>query len=112
MTGPTKAPHLPFHIGFDSATGQLVLAMTFGVPPRQTTRTKMIRTLDQAAVEIALHRHEARLQHLLAHHLAGAAVSHLGADPIRLEAAIQALSDPQSTTPVGRILRGPAATSG
>ena len=112
MTGPTEAPQLPFHIGFDSATGQLVLAMTFGVPPKQSTRTKVIRTLDQVAVEIALHRHEAHLQQLLTQYLAEAAVRHLGADPARLEAAVKALSDPQSTTPVGRILRGPAATSG
>ncbi|MEY9840508.1 hypothetical protein [Streptacidiphilus sp. EB103A] len=112
MTGPTETPQLPFHIGFDSATGQLVLSMTFGVPPKQTVKSQVIRTLDQVAVEIALHRHEARLQHLLAQHLADAAVRHFGADRARLEAAVQALSDPDSTTPVGRILRGPAATSG
>ena len=84
--------------------------MTFGVPAKQTTRTKVIRALDQVVIEIALHRHEAHLQHFLARHLA--AVRHLGADPARLEAAVLALFDPNSTTPVGRILRGAAATSG
>jgi hypothetical protein len=49
---------------------------------------------------------------LLAQHLAEAAVRHLGAGLARLDAAVQALSDPNSTNPVGRILRGPAATSG
>jgi len=112
VTGPAEAPQLPFHIGFDSTAGQLVLSMTFGVAPTQNAPTKVVRTLDQVAVEIALHHHEARLQQHLTRYLAEAAVRRLGADPHRLEAAVQALSDPHSTTPIGRILRGPAAVSG
>ncbi|WP_042434092.1 hypothetical protein [Streptacidiphilus anmyonensis] len=106
----TPAPQLPFDVRFDPETGQLVLTMTFGVPPEQKTRTTAIPGLEQAAVEIALHRHEARLQQLLAQALSNAAVLHLHADPRRLEQAVAALSDPTSTVPVGRILHGQPPT--
>jgi len=112
MTGPTTGQQLPFRVDFDQATGQLVLTMTFGVPPKQTTRTTTLPSLEQTAVEVALHRHEAFLQHQLAAALTDAAVRHLGADPGRLEQAVRALSDPASTTPVGRILRGTPPTGG
>ncbi|WP_042383102.1 hypothetical protein [Streptacidiphilus melanogenes] len=108
MTAPS--PQLPFDVRFDPATGQLNLTMTFGVPPQHKTRTTVIPNLEQAAVEIALHRHEARLQQLLAQALTNAAVQHLHADPQRLEQVIAALSDPTSTVPVGRILHGPTPT--
>ncbi|MFF3277220.1 hypothetical protein ACFYWU_40820 [Streptomyces chrestomyceticus] len=96
---------LPFRVGFDAATSQLVMWKTFGAPPRQTMRRKAIPSLEALAAEVAIHRHEAFLQHSLAQTLASAAVRHLGADSQSLEAAVKALSDPTSTVPVSQILR-------
>ncbi|WJV51683.1 hypothetical protein [Streptomyces flavofungini] len=96
---------LPFRVEFDAATGQLVVWKIFGNPPRQTTRRTPIPSLEALAAEVAVHRHEAFLQHSLAQTLASAAVKHLGADPQHLEAAVKALSDPTSTVPVSQILR-------
>ena len=98
---------LPFRVEFDHTSHELLVWKTYGIPPRQTTRRKAIGSLEELAVEIAIHRHEALLQHSLARMLASAAVKHLGADPGCLEAAVKALSDPSSTVPVSQILRGP-----
>lgn len=99
------AGQLPFRVEFDTATREVVVWKTFGVPPRQTMRRKAIASLEALAAEVAIHRHEAFLQHNLAQTLASAAVQHLGADPQSLEAAVKALSDPTSTAPVSQILR-------
>lgn len=99
------AGQLPFRVEFDTATREVVVWKTFGVPPRQTMRRKAIPSLEALAAEVAIHRHEAFLQHNLAQTLASAAVQHLGADPQSLEAAVRALSDPTDTTPVSQILR-------
>ncbi|MFE7115283.1 hypothetical protein ACFU99_07625 [Streptomyces sp. NPDC057654] len=96
---------LPFRVEFDPANREVVVWKTFGVPPRQTMRRKALPSLEALAAEVAIHRHEAFLQHSLAQTLASAAVQHLGADPQRLEAAVKALSDPTGTTPVSQILR-------
>ncbi len=104
---PEPAPgHLPFRVEFDPAKRAVVVWMTFGNPPRQTTRRKEIGSLEALAAEMAIHRHEALLQTRLAQTLQAAAVQKLGADPQRLEAAVKALSDPTSTIPVSQILRG------
>ncbi|MET7858192.1 hypothetical protein ABZS81_13395 [Streptomyces sp. NPDC005318] len=100
------AAEMPFRVIFDQERGQLVLMMTFGVQPRQRVTSDLIPSAEAAAVQIALHRHEARLRGLLADAIADAAVRHLGTDPQRLEAAVVALSDPASDVPVGSILRG------
>ncbi|WP_055522808.1 hypothetical protein [Streptomyces graminilatus] len=106
---PEPAPEqLPFRVEFDAAKGEIVVAMTYGVPPQQTMRRKAIPSLEALAVAIAEHRHEAFLQTRLAQHLATAAVQHLGVDPVRLDAAVKALADPTSTVPVSQILRGAA----
>jgi hypothetical protein len=103
---PDPAPGtLPFRVEFDPAKREVVVWKTFGVPPRQTMRRKEITSLEALAAEVAVHRHEAFLQHSLAQMLASAAVQHLGADPQRLEAAVKALSNPASTTPISQILR-------
>ncbi|MET9294999.1 hypothetical protein [Streptomyces sp. NPDC003077] len=67
---------LPFRIDFDAATGGLVVAMTYGVPPQQTERRKAIPSLEALVVATAEHRHEAFLQTRLAEHLAAAAIQH------------------------------------
>jgi hypothetical protein len=101
----TPSPQLPFDVRFDADRGQLELTMTFGVPPQQKTRTCAIPTLEQAAVEIAPHRHESRLQQLLVQALINAAILHLKTDPRRLEEAVLALSDPSSLPAMGRVRR-------
>ncbi len=78
---------------------------TFGIPPRQITRRKETSSLETLAAEVAVHRHEALLQHNLAQPLTSAAVKHLDADAVRLETAVKSLSDPTSITPVSQILR-------
>ncbi|WP_455362344.1 hypothetical protein [Streptomyces sp. SYSU K21746] len=103
---PEQPPYpLPFRVEHDAAAGQLVVWKTFGNPPHQTMRRKEIPTLEALAAEVAIHRHEAFLQYSLAQTLTSAAVQHLGADPQRLEAAVKALSNPASTTPVSQIRR-------
>lgn len=97
---------LPFRIEFDAAQREVVVAMTYGDPPHQRVRRKTIESLEALVTAIAEHRHEAFLQTRLAQHLASAAVQHLGAEPARLEAAVNVLSDPTSTTPVSQLLRG------
>lgn len=111
---PEPAPvQLPFRVEFDAAKGEVVVAMTYGIPPQQTMRRKAIPSLEALVVSIAEHRHEAFLQTRLAQHLASAAVQHLGADPARLDAAVKALSDPTSNIPVSQILHGaPPQTPG
>ncbi|MFD4144093.1 hypothetical protein [Streptomyces sp. NPDC058572] len=104
MPDPAPVP-LPFRVEFDPATREVVVWKTFGNPPHQTMRRKGIGSLEAIAAEVAIHRHEAFLQHNLAQTLASTAVQHLGADPQRLEAAVKALSDPTSTVPVSQILR-------
>ncbi|MEU6442490.1 hypothetical protein [Streptomyces sp. NPDC047046] len=98
----------PFRVEYDRTAQTLVVWKTFGNPPHQTVRRTAIPSLEALAVEVAIHRHEAFLQHHLAKSLASAAVQHLGADPGRFEAAVAALSDPTSTTPVSQILAGGA----
>jgi hypothetical protein len=105
VPGPTSQHPLPFRVEHDAKAGRLVVWKTFGNPPQQTMRRKEISTLEELAFEIAVHRHEAFLQHSLAQILASAAVQYLGADSGRLEAAVKALSDPSSSTPVSQILR-------
>ncbi|MGI5338881.1 hypothetical protein ACQEVS_16535 [Streptomyces sp. CA-181903] len=105
MPEPAAAP-LPFHVRFDVGTGEVVVMMTFGNPPRQTVRRKTYASTEALAIAIAEHHHESLLQARLADELATAAITHLGADPGRLQQAVRALSDPTSTVPVGSILRG------
>lgn len=97
---------LPFHVRFDADSGEVVVMMTYGNPPRQTMRRKTYASQEALAVAIAGHHHESYLQARLANELASAAITHLGADPGRLQQAIRALSDPTSKVPVGAILRG------
>jgi hypothetical protein len=104
---PDSAPaQWPFRIGFDMESREVVVWTTYGAAPKQTTRRTTIGSLEALAVAVAEHRYEALLQQGLADQLARAGVTYLGADPARLEAAVAALSDPASTVPVGRILRG------
>ena len=104
---PDVAPaHWPFRVGFDVETREVIVWMTFGTGPKQTTRRTTITSLEALAVAVAEHRHEAFLQRGLADQLARAAVTYLGADPGRLESAVTALSDPTSTVPASQVLRG------
>ncbi|WP_327349676.1 hypothetical protein OG772_20565 [Streptomyces sp. NBC_01321] len=96
---------MPFRVSFDSERGQLVLMLTFGVQPRQRVTSELIPSVEAAAVQIALNRHEARMRAHLADAIAEATTRFLGADPQRLEAAVAALSDPTSAVPIGSILR-------
>ncbi|MEN8649449.1 hypothetical protein ABCR94_02040 [Streptomyces sp. 21So2-11] len=100
------AVQLPFRVGFDMDSREIIVWMTFGAGPKKTTRRKIIGSLEALAVTVAEHRHEAFLQRGLADQIAQAAVTYLGADPGRLEAAVRSLSDPTSTVPVSQILRG------
>ncbi|MGW0885378.1 hypothetical protein [Streptomyces sp. NPDC002671] len=102
------AEQLPFRVAYDAAAREVVVWMTFGNGPKQTTRRKTFLSLEALAIAVAGHRHEAFLQSRLANTLIQAAVTHLGADPARLEAAVRALSDPTSTVPLGRLLYGPS----
>ncbi|MDX2849299.1 hypothetical protein PV342_12670 [Streptomyces sp. PA03-3a] len=97
---------VPFRVAFDPDGGQLVVMVTVGVPPRQRVTSSVIPNAEQAAYEITLHRHEARLRMQLADMIAEAAVRHLGVDAQRLEDAVAALSDPASSVPVSSILQG------
>ncbi|MDJ0347181.1 hypothetical protein QMK19_38840 [Streptomyces sp. H10-C2] len=104
---PESAPvQWPFRVGFDMETREVIVWMTFGAGPKQTTRRMTITSLEALAVAVAEHRHEAFLQRGLADQLVRAGVTYLGADPTRLEAAVKALSDPTSAVPVSRVLRG------
>ncbi|WJV51732.1 hypothetical protein [Streptomyces flavofungini] len=104
---PEIAPdELPFRVGYDMDSGAIIVWMTFGAGPRQTTRRKVYTSLEATVIAVAEHQHESFLQARLANELAHAAITHLGADPKRLQAAVRALSDPASTVPVGAILRG------
>ncbi|MEU5437239.1 hypothetical protein AB0G73_28205 [Streptomyces sp. NPDC020719] len=106
---PESAPdQLPFRVGYDMDTRDIIVWMTFGAGGTQTTRRKVYTSLEATVVAVAEHQHEAYLQARLANELAGAAIKHLGADPQRLKAAVQALSDPTSTVPLGAILHGEA----
>lgn len=100
------AEQLPFRVEYDAQTREVVVWMTYGTGPKQTTRRKMLPSLEALAIAVTGHRHEAFLQSRLASALAQAAVAHLGADPGRLEAAVRALSDPTSTVPLGTLLHG------
>ncbi|WP_055531177.1 hypothetical protein [Streptomyces graminilatus] len=100
------ADQLPFRVAYDAKAGEVVVWMTYGSGPKQTTRRKAIPSLEALAIAVASHRYEAFLQNRLAHTLAQAAVAHLGADPARLEAAVRALSDPTSNVPLGTLLHG------
>ncbi|GHF62459.1 hypothetical protein GCM10010218_49910 [Streptomyces mashuensis] len=100
------ADELPFRVRFAPETGEVVVMMTYGNPPRQTMRRKTYDSTEALAIAIAEHHHESYLQARLANELAAAAITHLGADPGRLQKAVRALSDPTSTVPVGSILRG------
>ncbi|WP_327421146.1 hypothetical protein OG763_09840 [Streptomyces sp. NBC_01230] len=100
---------MPFRVSFDQERGQLVLMMTFGVQPRQRVTSDLIPSVEAAAVQIALNRHEARMRAHLADAIAEATTRFLGADPQRLAAAVESLSDPTSAVPVGSILRGERA---
>ncbi|MEU4095484.1 hypothetical protein [Streptomyces sp. NPDC026673] len=97
---------LPFRVAFDPERGQLVLMVTVGMPPRQRVTTQVICSAEDAACQVTLQRHEARLRGQLADMIAEAAVRHLGVDPHRLEAAVAALSDPASSVPASSILHG------
>lgn len=99
------AEQMPFRVTFDQERGQLVLMMTFGVQPRQRVTSDLIPSAEVAAVQIALNRHEARMRARLADAIAEATTRFLGADPQRLEAAVDALSDPTSAVPIDSILR-------
>jgi hypothetical protein len=101
---PTE--QLPFRGEYDERTRELVVWVTYGSGPKQTTRRKAIPSLEALAIAIAGRRYEAFLQGRIAHTLTQAAVTHLGADPARLEAAVRALSDPTSTVPLGTLLHG------
>ncbi|WP_200259823.1 hypothetical protein [Streptomyces sp. HSG2] len=100
------AEQLPFRVVYDAAAREVVVWMTFGNGPKQTTRRKTFPSLEALAIAVAGHRYEAFLQSRLANTLVQAAVTHLGADPSRLEAAVRALSDPTSTMPLGTLLYG------
>ncbi|WP_189455913.1 hypothetical protein [Streptomyces abikoensis] len=100
------ADELPFDVRFDADSGEVVVMITYGNPPRQTMRRKTYASQEALAVAIAEHNHEAFLQARLANVLASAAINHLGTDPGRLQRAVRALSDPTNTVPVGSILRG------
>ncbi|GAU70651.1 serine/threonine-protein kinase PrkC [Streptomyces sp. NBRC 110611] len=104
---PEPAPaQMPLRVEFDAAKREVVVAMTYGVPPDQTTRRKAISSLEALVIEIAEHRHEAFLQTRLAQHLTRAAVQHLEADPTQLEAAVRSLADPTNAVPLATILHG------
>lgn len=98
---------LPFKVEFDAAKREVVVSMTYGAPPQKTTRRKAIDSLEALVIAVAEHRHEAFLQTRLAQTLAETAITHLGADPTRLNDAVRALSDPTNTTPLGTLLYGP-----
>ncbi|MYX27444.1 hypothetical protein GTY75_12410 [Streptomyces sp. SID8381] len=106
-------------MNYDERSGELMVWMTYGSGPKQTTLRKTITSLKALTIAVAGHRYEAYLQNRLAYTLAQAAVTHLGADPARLEAAVRALSDPTSIVPLGSLLHGsspdragPPATDG
>jgi hypothetical protein len=69
-------------------------------------RRKVIGSLEALVIAIAEHRHEAFLQTRLAQTLAQTAISRLGADPARLNAAVRSLVDPTNATPLGTLLYG------
>jgi hypothetical protein len=98
-----STPELPFRVDFDPKRGA-VLQLTYGKPPRLTTRRTVLFSLEALAIRIAEHQHESHLHQLLADELRRAAIEHFAADPQCLEAAVQALSDPTSTTPLGALL--------
>lgn len=100
------AQQLPFRVAYDAASREVVVWMTFGNGPKQITRRKTYPSLETLAIAVAGHRYEAFLQSRLANTLVQAAVTHLGADPARLETAVRALSDPTSTVPLGILLYG------
>lgn len=102
----TPAQQLPFRVEYDEKARELVVWMTYGGGPKQTTRRKTIASLEALAIAVAEHRHEAFLQSRLASALTQAAVTHQGADPARLETAVRALSDPTSNVPLGTLLNG------
>lgn len=102
------AEQLPFRVAYDASAREVVVWMTYGNGPKQTTRRKAIPSLEALAIAVAGHRYEAFLQSRLANTLVQAAVTHFGADPARLEAAVRALSDPTSTVPLGTLLYGPS----
>lgn len=102
------AQQLPFRVAYDAAAREGVVWMTFGSGPKQTTRRKTFPSLEALAIAVARHRHEAFLQSRLASTLVQTAVTHLGADPAGLEAAVSALSDPTSTVALGTLLYGPS----
>lgn len=104
---PEQIPvQLPFRVEFDPAAGEVVAVMTYGVAPQQKTRRQVFGSLEALVIAIAEHRHEAFLQTRLAQTLAQAAITHLGADPGRLNAALHALADPTNSTPLGTLLYG------
>lgn len=102
----SAAGQWPFRVGFDMDSREIIVWMTFGAGPKQTTRRTTIGSLEALAIAVADHRHEAFLQRGLADQLIQAAVTYLGADPGRLESVVRSLSDPASTVPVSQILRG------
>jgi hypothetical protein len=57
---PEQVPvPLPFRVEFDPAKREVVVSMTYGVPPHQTMRRKVIGSLEALVIAIAEHRHEA-----------------------------------------------------
>lgn len=94
-------PATPFRVEYREKTREVVVTMTYGVGPQQSTRRTTLDSLDALAAAVAEHRHEAFLREGLARALMGVAVTRLGADPQRLDAAVRA-----------RFHAGPATSSG
>ncbi|MFF0626759.1 hypothetical protein [Streptomyces sp. NPDC004296] len=98
---------LPFQIEFRQASGELVVWQSYGSPPDEKTKRKVIGSVEALVGAIYEHRYEAFLHSRLAQALLYAGITHLGADPARVEAAIKVLADPSDTTPVSEVL-GPS----
>jgi hypothetical protein len=104
---PEQAPdQMPFTVEYREGTREVVVWMTFGAGPKQTTRRRTFESLEALVIALTEHRHEAMLQNSLADTLADAAVTYFDADPDLLQAAVRALSDPTSTVPLGTLLYG------
>ncbi|MFE2870941.1 hypothetical protein [Embleya sp. NPDC059259] len=85
---PISAP--PFRVEYREETGEVVVSMTYGIGPKQSTRRTTLDSLNALITAVAAHRHEAFLREGLARALMGVAVTRLGADPQRLDAAVRA----------------------
>lgn len=100
---------LPFQIEFREDSGELVLWQTYGSPPDHKTKRKVISSVEALVGAVYEHRYEAFLHSRLAQTLLQSGITHLGADPALVEAAIKVLADPANNTPLSQVLQQPEA---